>query len=197
MSESESEQEFWTGIPPTTPIPKIFHSLEADGPFQQCLQCGSNLFNGQLYMIERVFRDAEPIIEYALCQPCVQKLSEELSADSRHAITVYFQEHINLAGRAERMRRAFDSGEVEPWLEECIVTGNTWSECRERQICAWCVDDRVRLDMPPLMISGPAIEAMSQHLSEKTRGWMSDFVGDNFGMPSEFIDAPDLAPIFL
>ncbi|MDA1013594.1 MAG: hypothetical protein O3A00_03965, partial [Planctomycetota bacterium] len=187
----------WMNVPRTSPIPKIFHSLEADGPFQKCLQCGCNLFDGRLYMIERVFRDTEPIIEYALCQSCVQQLSEELSTDSRQAITTYFQEHINLAERAERIRHAFASGEVEPWLEECIVTGNSWSNCRERQICAWCEGDQVRLDMPPLMISGPAVEAMSEHLSEQTRGWMSDFVGDNFGMPSEFIDAPDLAPIFL
>jgi hypothetical protein len=34
-------------------------------------------------------------------------------------------------------------------------------------------------------------------LSEQTRGWMRDFVSDNFGMPPEFCDSPDMLPLLI
>ncbi len=189
------ESLFHDDDPPTCPIPPELHSLEAGGPFQRCLQCGCHLLETNLYMIERVFRGTEPIIEYAMCFNCAQGSSKEISQASREHITRYFRENMDFSGRAELARECFETGSVEQLLNHCVVTGANSSDCRERQICAWCDGDKVRLDLPPIMISGAAVEALSEQLSEQTKGWMNDFVGDNFGMPSEFIDSPDMAPI--
>lgn len=180
---------------PTCPIPPTLYSLEAGGPFQKCLQCGCHLLETNLYMIERVFRGTEPIIEYAMCFSCAQNSSGEISEASREHITQFFRENVDFSTRAALAIECQESGSVEPLLDECLVTGASSADCRERQICAWCDGDKIRLDLPPIMISGAAIEAISENLSEQTRGWMNDFVGDNFGMPSEFIDAPDVAPL--
>ncbi len=191
----------WLPQPRFVPIPREFHSLEADGPFERCVQCDAELqTSGRPYLIERVFRGAEPIIEYAMCEACVEKAQQELSEESRQAVASYLAEHIDFAARLERLHQLqeTDDDEIDPldWFDHCAVTGE--SDCRERQIAAWCQGTQMRVGHAlPLMLSGPALEELQKVLSEKTRGWMNDFVGDNFGMPPEFYDEPDLRPILL
>ena len=63
---------------------------------------------------------------------------------------------------------------------------------------ALCRGDRMILGISsPMMISGAATEEIIGLLSEQTKGWLEDFVGDNFGMPSEFCDNPDLLPLLI
>ena len=91
MSDGEPQLEFDDSR--TVPIPPVFHSLETDGPFDACLRCSRPLLDGEVaYMIERVFKRDEPIIEYAICMRCAESSSSELSDDSRQAIKIWFQE---------------------------------------------------------------------------------------------------------
>ena len=63
---------------------------------------------------------------------------------------------------------------------------------------AMCQGDELLVGVgSPMMISGVAMRQIAELLSEQTRGWMDDFVGDNFGMPPEFCDNPDLMPLFI
>jgi hypothetical protein len=83
-------------------------------------------------------------------------------------------------------------------MDRCLFSGTLAEDSREKQIAAWCHGDRMRVDhVFPLMISGVAIEELNGVLSEKTRGWIDDFVGDNFGMPPEFCDNPDFRPVLI
>ena len=85
-----------------------------------------------------------------------------------------------------------------PLFCECVITGQAASECDERQIMALCRGDQMMLGISsPIMLSGAAIEKLVKLLSEQTKGWLSDFVGDNFGMPPEFCDNPDLLPLLI
>ncbi|NQV29216.1 MAG: hypothetical protein HQ518_33090, partial [Rhodopirellula sp.] len=69
----------WPPKPKFVPIPRDFHSLEHDGLFEKCLKCEVELLrSGQPYLIERVFVQQEPIIEYAMCEACVLKSQSEL-----------------------------------------------------------------------------------------------------------------------
>ena len=64
------------------PIPPVFHSLELGGPFRECLICEGNLLDcdsPKRYMIERIFRGTEPILEYAMCQACHHDMSQQIS----------------------------------------------------------------------------------------------------------------------
>ena len=187
--------------PNFVPIPRDFHSLENDGLFKKCLKCEADLLDsGQPYLIERVFVQQEPIIEYAMCERCVLKSQEELSAESRQAVTEYMLANLDVGRRLDRLadwseRGANDAAEL---MDRCLFSGTPADDCREKQIAAWCVGDRMRVDhVFPLMISGLAIEELNGVLSEKTRGWMNDFVGDNFGMPPEFCDNPDFRPVLI
>ena len=193
----------WLPQPRFVPIPRAFHSLEKDGPFERCVQCDAELLtSGRPYLIERVFRGTEPIIEYALCESCVEKAQQELSQESKEAVAKYLAEHVDFAARLERLNEVAgvkdEDLDAESWFDHCAVSGQSAAHTRERQIAAWCQGSQMRIDHAlPLMLAGPALEELQEVLSEKTRGWMNDFVSDNFGMPPEFCDQPDIRPILL
>ena len=76
---------FWTCF---LPIPKQFHSVEKDGPFTHCVLCNSELIESKShYLIEKVYRRNETIIEMAICFNCRQTQDQEaLSEESRAAV---------------------------------------------------------------------------------------------------------------
>jgi hypothetical protein len=187
--------------PSFVPIPQDFHSLESDGLFEKCLKCEMELLNsGSPYLIERVFVQQEPIVEYAMCEACVLASQSELSAESRQAVTDYMLSNIDVGQRLERLSAWTEEGgdNASELMDRCLFSGTLATESREKQIAAWCLGDQMRVDhVFPLMISGVAIEELNGVLSEKTRGWIDDFVGDNFGMPPEFCDNPDFRPVLI
>ena len=183
------------------PIPPIFHQLH-DGPFQRCMICDGELIEAdRRYVVERIFRDSEPILEYALCLDCHGQLAEEISEESMQRLQQYFEENLDLERLLRRSLELAGADEIDPWLDECLLTGQAASECRERQVFAHCQGDQLLLGAPnflsPMMLSGSAVEAISDQLSETTRGWMDDFVGEHFGMSPDLIDAPDWTPMLL
>ncbi len=184
---------------PTAPIPPQFHSLEKDGPFEVCLRCNGPLLSGETpYMIERIFKRDEPIIEYAMCLDCAGSANSELSSESRQAIRVWFEEHLDPYARYQRLFESNDSDDPGLLFDDCVITGRPASDCDERQIMALCRGDRMIIGVSsPMMISGAATEEIIGLLSEQTKGWLEDFVGDNFGMPPEFCDNPDLLPLLI
>lgn len=183
------------------PIPREFHSLESDGLFERCLKCETDLLrSGQPYLIERVFVQQEPILEYAMCEACVLASQNELSAESRQAVSEYMLDNLDMGNRLERLSEWAEqrTDDISDLLNQCLFSGTYADECREKQMAAWCQGDQMKVDhVFPLMISGVAIEELNGVLSEKTRGWIDDFVGDNFGMPPEFCDNPDFRPVLI
>lgn len=196
MSE---DNEFLFGDAPTVPIPPAFHSLETDGPFDACLRCSRPLLGGdEMYMIERAFKRDEPIIEYAICMKCAGNSTTELSEESRLAIQQWFQQRLDPMARFDLLMDATEAEDGHPLFGQCAITGLPAGDCEERQIMAMCKGDRMLLNpSSPMMLSAAVMEEIVGILSEKTKGWMQDFVGDNFGMPPEFCDNPDLLPLLI
>lgn len=191
----------WPPEPKFVPIPSEFHSLENDGPFETCVKCGAELRqSGMPYLIERVFVQQEPIVEYAMCEACVLASQGELSAESRQAVTDYMVSNLDVAQRLGQLSDWAEQGgnDATELMNRCLFSETLAEDTREKQIAAWCQGDQMRVDhVFPLMISGVAIEELNGVLSEKTRGWIDDFVGDNFGMPPEFCDNPDFRPVLI
>lgn len=180
-------------------IPKIFHSVEKDLPFQKCLFCERDLFySNQYYVIEKVYRRSDVIIEMAMCLECRNGQSDEgVSQASADAIQLYLQERIDVRGRLELMATVNDSDSIDPWLERCLLTDELCQMHNEYQLVGLCKGPWLQRDFYPTVISGKAIEQLADVLSPQTKDWMNDFVGSNFGLPSEFCEPPSFTPVLI
>lgn len=197
MDDELDDLEYWPFLPRWCRIPELFHSLEKEGPFLRCTGCDADLQDSsRRYVIERIFRGKEPIVEYAMCTECQDGICEELSVESMERVQAMFRE-VNHDGRLERLRSQLDSDRVDEWIGECILTGKPLSDCHGYQIIALCQGNRIELGAAPLMISDEGIEQIMQVLSKKTRDRLDDFLGDTFGMPPEFCQQPDFFPVIV
>lgn len=197
-SEDSSYETFdpWPLIPRLLEIPEIFHSLERDGPFEQCLLCQTALLDSTTgYMIERIFRGAEPIVEYAICASCQEEASGQMSVSSMQQIQQLFGA-IDLEARAERLRPHKHDGNADAWLNECFLTGKLRSDCRGYQVITKCSNMNIELGLLPIMLSDDAAKQISAAMSQETRGYMDDFM-EHFGMPPEFSLDPEWTPVFI
>jgi len=179
------------------PIPKEFRSLYGT-PFNQCIECEKELLKkgsqgeNQQYLVERVFRGSEPIIEYAICPECHARVCDDLSSESLETLRGFFSEHLSLFGNPDLYAtKEGEEEDLERWLSCCRVTNAPISETREYQMIALCEGDKMVLGpISPFVISGAVLEEAGELLSVETRDRMDDFIGSNFGMPSEFCDSP-------
>lgn len=180
-------------------IPKIFHSVEKDMPFRHCIQCNADLLaSNRLYVIEKVYRRADVIIELAMCLDCREGQSEEgISEASAAVMQEFVDDRIDFHQRLELMSQVNEVDSVDPWLERCLLSDQPSQIFNEYQIVALCRGPYIQRDFYPALISGPAVEALSDLLSDETRDWMDDFIGSNFGMPSEFCDTPKFSPVLM
>ena len=172
------------------PIPSLFHSLLADGPFEKCIECEMELLKStEPYVIERIFRGTEPIVELAVCLACREKISGELSELSRQRIQAFLEERVVWEDRIELLNEEGD--DASSWIDRCVINKTLRAECNEYQIVGFCRGDQLALGPLPIMISGHAIEQINRLLSKSTRDRMEDFTDSHFGMPSEFRDLPN------
>lgn len=180
--------------PFTLPVPEIFWSFETEAPIRNCLVCGRDLIESdEHYLIEKAFSRAEVVFEYGLCLACHTRLVGELSKKSLKLIQNYFEEQVDLEARRERILGEFDGTEL-PWVSRCLFTGKSVVESDEYQILGMCRGEELLLGDLPHAISGEAIEAIMNLLSDKTRGFLDDFTGRYFGAPTG-ADLPRILPL--
>ncbi|MGB0582806.1 MAG: hypothetical protein ACPGVU_24235 [Limisphaerales bacterium] len=188
------DDETEDGQPNTIPVPEVFWSFETEAPLRTCLVCSKNLIDsGEQYLIEKAFSKREVMFEYALCLPCHTCLAKELSENSMKLITNYFEEHVLPEQRRARISAAFD-GTVQPWLSHCLVTHKPIREDDEYQIHGMCFGNELVLDEMPHAISGEALDAIMNLLSNQTKGFINDFTGKHFGVPTG-ADLPKFLPL--
>jgi len=162
-------------------IPEIFHSFETGTPFTQCLECRSDLINGQPYLIEKAFKNhieyqvKDTVYDYALCMNCAEQIKNEMSKESVASIVRFFAERLNPAEHISRMHLSpLES------IETCMITGKEMDDCTEYQIYAYCVNDTISPDMPPYMVSGEVMEDILPILSKKTKDDLDGFFNKHF-----------------
>lgn len=174
-------------------IPEEFYSFETGAPFEKCIECSRDLVHTE-YFIEKAFRTypgyraTDVIFELAICSSCADQLRKGMSEDSMAKLAAYMRKNADAGTRMQVMNDHPE--DPEKWTEQCLVTGKRKSEVVEYQVYAHCQGTRIILDMMPYMISGPALDEMSELLSNKTLGEMDDFMGRHFGPPSLEKDLP-------
>jgi len=182
---------------PAIQVPRVFHSVLKEGPFERCLICNTVLLDeGVGYMIEKIYKGTEVIVEHAICLKCCLEQREELSRESRTRIDRYLARHIDINRRRREMPQIEQMG-VETWISKCMVTGKHIDQTDEYQIYAHCDGEHLLFSGYPFMICAEALSELQKLLSQKTRDFMNDFIGEYHGLPGEFIDNFDNSPMLL
>jgi hypothetical protein len=63
-------------------IPRIYHSEYSGEPFTACLVCERPLQDLDAYMVEKIIRNGEAVLEMALCDACSESMIREYSQES-------------------------------------------------------------------------------------------------------------------
>ncbi|WP_232797992.1 hypothetical protein [Salinibacter altiplanensis] len=167
------------------------YSIETGDPIATCLACDRSLLDGPTeYLIEKGHRRyadydvQETIFGYALCMECHATMQQSFSAPSKHRCQAYLSEHVDLAGRTGRLLDA-DSYDPADWTRQCVVHGTPREELEEYQVIAHCQGDTLLLTHLPLLMGGPAIDALVQRLSSETLDDLGGFRDDHLGLPPD------------
>lgn len=172
-------------------IPELFYSHSTKAPFEHCISCDRALQapNTQ-YLVEKAFRNypefetTDVIFEYAMCLNCADQMRKELSLSSLSRIQEFFENRVNFHLRRDQLMQS-DSLNAPAWLKNCLITGEAQPSLEEYQIYGHFVDNRCVYSFLPYMISGSAVDEITNLLSEKTLGEIDRFIDENFGLPPE------------
>lgn len=176
------------------PIPPIFYPEGRNEPFCHCKLCGKELLdNEEQYIIEKIYkqdletRQRNIVFELAYCLTCANDMRKEMSAESLQKMEAFFRERSQISERAKGLRdnNLFD---VDLWLNNCVINNASVDELEEFQIYAQCQGRDMLFYEYPFMISGKALDEVVDLLSEKTLGFLNDFMLDNIDLPPEMMD---------
>ena len=174
-------------------IPKEFHSYSKGGLFERCIMCDQNLLeSGEHYMIEKAIKSypdysaKDVIFEYAICVSCAMKMRNELSSETLSRIDQYMAKNIDLSSR--KYLREQEDVNIENWLGNCLITGQSKDELEEYQLYAHCFGDKMVCADMPYMISGQVLYEVGELLSKQSRDELDGFKDEYFGLPPELKD---------
>ena len=175
-------------------IPKIFFSSETGAPTKHCKVCGKFLLDEAEYAIEKAFvhypttGTTDLIWEIALCTNCQESMMSEISIESQKKMNAYFATHSNLSHQQQLLQE--ENFNPEAWVDQCIVKGTKKAGCSQFQITGRCLGNQMIFEHTPFMISGAAMDELTQLLSNQTIGTMNKFRDQHFPPPE------DLSPLF-
>ncbi|MEM6845816.1 MAG: hypothetical protein AAF944_20370 [Bacteroidota bacterium] len=172
-------------------IPSIFYSHNTQAPFERCISCDCSLQQpDSQYLVEKAFRNyrefgkTDVIFEYAMCLNCADRMRKELSLSSLARIQEFFEERVDFYQRRDQLMQSQPASSPQ-WLDKCLITGESHQALDEYQIYGHFVGDRCVYSFLPYMIGGPAVDEITNLLSEKTLGEIDRFIDENFGLPPE------------
>ncbi len=178
-------------LPERIAIPESFYSIETGEPISACLACDTALLDGSTeYLIEKGYRRyeeydvQETVFEYALCMDCHAEMRESFSEASKRRCQAYLIEHIDLADRTGALLGT-ESPDPSDWTQRCIVHGTPREDLEEYQVMAHCQGDEMLLTHLPLLMGGPAMDALVERLSNETIDDLGGFRDEHLGLPPE------------
>lgn len=193
MSEDLPERKL-VYIQDYLPIPPLLYSTETDGPFQRCIECqGRLLEEGSCYVIQKVIRRGETVMEMALCMQCHDNLMEEYSHESQMRLWDFFLDRADFKNRRRRLRRRKQL-KLEHWIETCLTCKAPLKTQDEYVICAQCDGHDLLFYYLPYMLCEPCILKINEGLSEKTKDVWGRWKSRHFPGPPSFEQDPTRSP---
>jgi len=163
-------------------IPAVLFNEDSKAPHRECRICQKNLMDGELYAIQKVFKnypdqEAQALFDFALCKNCMEQARAELSKESRLRIDQFMMEGLeNLEASGEEASDRWEQ-------HRCTLSGTYLQESNEFQMMAVCQGES--LVDSPVCLSAEMLETIQELLSPESREELNRFSENNFGWPPE------------
>jgi len=160
-------------------------SEESGVAFTHCLCCKVPLVEIDApWLVNKEFLGGECVLEYAICQPCRDRVTDELSEDSKETVRHYLKNEIDWEARVKEFMMSHDLRER---FDACIVCRAPRLELEGFGISALFDSGGSLVEGPlPLLICQPCVARMTAALSDDSREVWRNFLLKNFaGPPSD------------
>ncbi len=180
-------------------VPPILHSVYECGPFESCVDCGTGLLDTWTpYAVEKVIRQGEVVLEFAICVACQMLILREFSEESIERIREYTAGTFDPTDEIDRILQVLGQEDQDGLgtspnpaqdpdrCQRCGAQDEAYAD--EHSIGGILIGDRLIANVSSLC--GKCSDGLDEVLSRKTREAHDDFIERNFpGIPAE-LDLP-------
>lgn len=168
--------------PPMRTMGDWLGSEETGGPFTHCLCCKVPLVEvAALWLVNKEFVGGECVLEYAICQPCRDQVTDQLSAESKGAVRNFLEREIDWD---ERIKEFMLSHDLVDRFDACIACRTPREALEGFGISALFDSGGSLVAGPlPLLICRSCVARMTAALSEESREVWRKFLAENFAGP--------------
>ena len=166
-------------------------SEETGEAFSHCLCCRLPLLEVDApWLVNKEFHREECVLEYAICQPCRDQVTDQLSEESKETVRQFLEHEIDWE---ERVRESMLSHDATERFDACVSCRTPRGEMDGFGISALFDSDGRLITGPlPLLICRGCIGRMTQALSDSSREVWRKFLADHFTGPPNDSGFPGL-----
>lgn len=155
---------------------------ESGQPFAHCIHCHLRLREiGSTWLVNKDYHRGECILEYAICQPCREFMSNKFSEETKAAIRNFLEGEIDWTIKEREFALMMDPAER---LDACIACNEQREHCEGFSISgAFDTDGTVLLGPLPLLLCNVCVVKITNTTSEESRATWRQFISDHFEGP--------------
>lgn len=166
-------------------------SEETGEAFSHCLCCKVPLVEiDAQWLVNKEFLRDECVLEYAICQPCRDRVTDQLSEESKESVRGFLEHEIDWDARMKEFMLSHDLVER---FDACIACRVPRKELAGFGLSALFDSGGTLVTGPlPLLICQPCVTRMTASLSEKSREVWRRFLAEHFTGPPNDSGFPGL-----
>lgn len=164
-----------------------FHSHETGKAFTNCCDCGCDLQEAGMYIINQSHAGDECVFEFAMCVDCREQMNDQLSEQSRVAMFDFIHDHADMDSRETQLGNDSDT---DAYIEACITCGNPRSACKSYTLGAMFAGKQLIKGPFPMLICGDCEAKLAETISDETRNFWDHFIAEHFPGPPSEINLP-------
>lgn len=158
-------------------------SEETGEPFTHCICCRLPLVEiAEPWLVNKEFQRGECVLEYAICQPCRDAVTDQICEPSKLAVRGFLEREIDWEARIHEFMQSHD---LTDRFVNCIACRQAAHEAVGYGISALYDSGGSLVAGPlPLLICQPCITRMTAGLSTESRAVWSRFLEIHFPGPA-------------
>jgi hypothetical protein len=162
-------------------------SEESGTAFCHCVACRLPLLEiAAPWLVNKEFHRGECVLEYAICQPCRQRVTDEFSEESKEVVRTYLENKVDWQ---ERFREFMMQDDLVRRFDSCAVCRVPRESLEGFGISAFFDSDGQLIESAlPMLICSACVADATEKLSRATRESWQRFLEEHFDGPPGMVE---------